>query len=323
MLKKILLATILFATLNSCYKDDKVTLVTSTGRINHVLIVIKNSDWQNEIGDALREIITKPVAGLPQEENQFSINHVAPDTFNQLFKRTRNIMFIGFDDESNFYVNNNIYANPQTTLTILGKDKEDLINNINTHKEEIISTFKKNDLALYQRKLKKESYNRKTFATFKRLNFSLRIPSSYKQVEDDGEFLWFRNTITKGLLNIIAYEIPRPPDKIFDIDYIMKFRDSIGKTRVPGQFEDTYMKTEPQFKPITEELKLANHNAMEIRGLWVVEGDFMGGPFISYAIDDKKNNRMLIIEGFSYSPSTKKRDFIFELEAILKTIQID
>jgi len=322
MLKKILLSVILFTTLISCYKNDKVTLVSSTGRINHVLIVIKNSDWQNEIGDALREIITQPVLGLPQEENQFSINHVAPETFNQLFKRTRNIMFIGFDKESKFYENNNIYANPQTTLTILGKDKEDLIRNINTHKEEIISTFKKNDLALYQNKLKKESYNRKTFTTFNSLNFSLRIPSSYKQVEDDGDFLWFRNTITKGLLNIIAYEIPKSPNKTFDLDYIIKYRDSIGKTRIPGQFENTYMKTEPQFRPITKELKLANHNALESRGLWIIEGDYMGGPFISYTIDDEKNNRLLVIEGFSYSPSTKKRDFVFELEAILKTLQI-
>jgi hypothetical protein len=29
-----------------------------------------------------------------------------------------------------------------------------------------------------------------------------------------------------------------------------------------------------------------------------------------------------MIEGFSYSPSSKKRDFVFELEAILKTFQI-
>ncbi len=322
MLKKILLSAILFTTLISCYKNDKITLVSSTGRINHVLIVIKNSDWQNEIGDALREIITQPVIGLPQEENQFSINHVAPETFNQLFKRTRNIMFIGFDKESKFYVNNNIYADPQTTLTILGKDKEDLIRNINTHKKEIISTFKKNDLALYQNKLKKDSYNRKTFTTFNSLNFSLRIPFNYKQVEDDGDFLWFRNTITKGLLNIIAYEIPKPHNKTFDLDYIIKYRDSIGKTRISGQFEGTFMKTEPEFRPITKELKLANHNALESRGLWLIEGDYMGGPFISYTIDDEKNNRLLVIEGFSYSPSTKKRDFVFELEAILKTLQI-
>ncbi|NOQ92003.1 MAG: DUF4837 family protein [Flavobacteriaceae bacterium] len=322
MLKKITLLALVFLVLISCSKDDKITLVSSTGRINHVLIVIKNSDWQGEVGDALREIIAQPMVGLPQEEPQFSITQVPPKTFNNLFKRTRNILFIGYGKKENFYTNKNIYASPQITLTILSDNKEALIENINTHKKEIISTFKKNDLALYQNRLKRESYNRKTFTTFNNLNFSLRIPSSYKQVEDDGDFLWFRNSFTKGFLNIIAYEIPKPSNNTFDLDYILKYRDSIGKKYIPGQFENTYMKTEPQFTPITKEVKLAGKSALESRGLWLVEGDFMGGPFISYAIDDIKNNRLLIIEGFSYSPSAKKRDIVFEMEAILKTIKL-
>lgn len=322
MLKKITLLVLVFIVLISCAKDDKITLVRSTGRINHVLIVMKNSDWQGEVGDALREIIAQPMVGLPQEEPQFSITQVPPGTFNNLFKRTRNILFVGYDKKENFYTNTNIYANPQITLTILSENKEALIENINTHKKEIISTFKKNDLALYQKTLKKESYNRETFITFKNLNFSLRIPSVYKQVEDDGDFLWFRNSFTKGLLNIIAYEIPKPPNNTFDLDYILKYRDSIGKKYIPGQFENTYMKTEPKFTPISKEVKLAGKSALESRGLWFVEGDFMGGPFISYAIDDKKNNRLLIIEGFSYSPSAKKRDIVFQMEAILKTVEL-
>ena len=95
MFKKITLTLIIFVTLISCNKDEKLTLVGSTGRINHVLIVIKNSDWQGEIGDALRDIIAKPIDGLPQEEAQFSINQIAPESFNTFFKRNRNILFVG------------------------------------------------------------------------------------------------------------------------------------------------------------------------------------------------------------------------------------
>ncbi len=323
MLKKIAIIALLFIIISSCEKDDKLTLVGSTGRINHVLIVIKNSDWQGEVGDALREIITEPVEGLPQEEAQFSINQVPPNTFTSLFKRSRNIMFVGYDKKENFYINSNIYASPQITLSILAENKEALIENIRSHKNEIISTFKDNDLIVYQKTLKRESYDRKTFKTFKTLNFSLRIPSGYKEVEDDGIFLWFRNTISKGLLNIIAYEIPFSSNDTLSLENIIKYRDSIGKKYIPGQFENTYMRTEPQFKPITKEVKILSLEAMESRGLWIVDGDYMGGPFISYAINDKKNNRILIIEGFSYSPSAKKRDYVFEMEAILKTVIIN
>ena len=77
--------------ISSCAKSDKITLVESTGRINHVLIVMNNEDWDGKIGDELKEIISQPVLGLPQEEHQFSVTQVDPATFNSLFKRNRNI----------------------------------------------------------------------------------------------------------------------------------------------------------------------------------------------------------------------------------------
>jgi len=319
MKKIILLLT--FITLISCGKDDKITLVGSTGRINHVLIVIKNSDWQGDIGDALRDVITKPIDGLPQEEYQFSITQVAPKTFNNLFKRTRNILFVGFSDEDNFYTNKNVYAEPQLTVTLLANSEEEIIKSIYTNKEKIISIFKDNDLALYQKKITKDFYEPKIIETFKQLDFTFKIPTSYNKVEDTGNFLWYKNTLTTGLLNIIAYEIPR--SDTFDLDFYIKYRDSIGQKYIPGQFDSTYMKTETRLLPVMQKTILSNKKATELRGLWFVEGDYMGGPFISYAIDDKKNNRLLILEGFCYYPASKKRDLIFEMEAILKTVQLN
>jgi len=49
----------------------------------------------------------------------------------------------------------------------------------------------------------------------------------------------------------------------------------------------------------------------------------MGGPFVSYTFKDEDSGRLLVIEGFSYTPSAKKRDFVFELESILKTVSFD
>ncbi len=323
MIKNISIIAILFFALNSCIGNDKLTLVHSSGKINHILIVIKNSDWQGEVGDALRDIITTPIVGLPQDENQFSINQISPKTFNSLFKRNRNIMFVGYDSISNFYTNSNIYASPQTTLTILGKNKKDLIENIKAHKNELISTFKKNDLIAYQRKITKKHHKIKEIETFNKFGFTLKLPLTYNMVEDNGDFLWYRNRIAKGLLNIIAYEVPYRSIDEFNVLNIIKIRDSIGKKYIPGQFEDTYMITEHQYTPITKEVIISDKKAIETRGLWILKGDYMGGPFLSYTFDDKKNNRLLIIEGFSYSPSSKKRDFIFELESILKTVSIE
>jgi hypothetical protein len=48
----------------------------------------------------------------------------------------------------------------------------------------------------------------------------------------------------------------------------------------------------------------------------------MSGPFINYAIVDKKHHRILVLEGFCYSPSKEERDLMQELEAIIKSVVI-
>lgn len=321
ILKRIALFLLFLGLLTSCEKSDTVTLVASTGRINHILIVMNNEHWQGRIGAELKEIITEPVIGLPQEENQFSVNQVDPITFNSLFKRNRNILFVGLDSTSNFYTNTNVFASPQTTMTILSEDKESLIENIRSHKSEIIGVFKKNDLALYQKKLTKDFHDPENIETLNTLGLSMKIPFDYKKVDDTGEFLWYRHVFDKGLLNIIAYEMPYDQSQI-DYDFLISSRDSIGKSFIPGQFENTYMRTEPKFAPVTQEVDINGVKAIESRGLWFIENDYMGGPFLSYTFHDQIHQRLIVVEGFSYSPAAKKRDVVFQLEAILKTIVI-
>ena len=60
---------------------------------------------------------------------------------------------------------------------------------------------------------------------------------------------------------------------------------------------------------------------MELRGLWNVKGDFMGGPFVSYAILDTNHNKILYLEGFVYAPKYNKRNYIKRLEAILLSLK--
>ena len=322
MFNRITLLLFCLVILISCEKSDKVILVSSTGRINHILIVINDEDWNGQVGDALKNIISEPVLGLPQEENQFSVTQVDPRTFNALFKRNRNILFIGIDTINQVYANTDIFSSPQTTLTILAKDKETLIESIQGSKAEIIGIFKKNDLALYQRKITKDIHKLENIETFKSLGISMKLPFAYKMVEDTGQFLWYRNSFDRGLLNIIVYEIPTFGEP-YSPESLVSFRDSIGKNFIPGQFKKTYMRTEPNFTPVTSDVDLNGMEAIETRGLWFVEGDYMGGPYISYTIKDPKNERLIVVEGFSYSPSSKKRDIVFELEAILKTVQLN
>jgi hypothetical protein len=284
---------------------------------------MNNEDWDGRVGDSLRQIIAQPLPGLPQEEYPFTVNQVDPITFNSLFKRNRNILFVGVDTLEHFYSNTNLYASPQLTLTVLGRDKDELIKNMMSHEEELISTFKENDMRLYQYKVTRDAYETNEINTFNNLGLEFKIPRAYRMVEDTGDFMWYRSTITRGLLNLIAYEIPVENLDSVSEDDLIRYRDSIGKTYVPGQFDSTYLATEKQVRPIVKKVTVGGREALESRGLWYVENDYMGGPFVSYTFKDEDTGRLLVIEGFSYTPSAKKRDFVFELESILKTVSFD
>jgi hypothetical protein len=81
------------------------------------------------------------------------------------------------------------------------------------------------------------------------------------------------------------------------------------------------MITEEAYSPYFSKVILAGKEAYETKGTWEMKNDFMTGPFINYAIVDKPNNRILILEGFCYAPSKEKRDLMFELESIIKSVQ--
>jgi hypothetical protein len=49
----------------------------------------------------------------------------------------------------------------------------------------------------------------------------------------------------------------------------------------------------------------------------------MGGPFINYAIKDSLRNRYIVVEGIVFKPTAEKRNNIFEIEAIGKSVKFN
>jgi hypothetical protein len=102
---------------------------------------------------------------------------------------------------------------------------------------------------------------------------------------------------------------------------IIKIRDEVTKTKIPGE-DGIYMTIEDAYVPSMYETIIDNKKAFEVRGIWEIKGQYMAGPFITYAIKDEVNKRYLIADGYVYAPSLEKRDLVFELESILKSIKI-
>lgn len=315
----------------SC-KDAKESFVLSksVGQSNQILVVTEASDWNGEIGKNLREFLGKIESGLPQPETTFSVTQIAPKGFGSMMNKYRNVLVVTVGKKESFRTQNDLFASPQTIVYVTATDKESLATKLDKHKKEIVKIFKDSEIEFLQDRFQDTRLDDSKFETMKNLGISLIIPKDFRYVKDSLNFLWLRQHLKSGIArgdgtnNILVYSIPLTEE--FDLDAsnnIIINRNLMGEMHIPGSDpEKMYMITEAAHQPETKEVKVDGKQAYETRGKWEVKNDFMAGPFVNYTVVDKANNRLIVVEGFTYAPSVNKRDFVFELEAIAKSLKI-
>ncbi len=320
-----LCCTIGMLALLSC-KDSgpkKRFLPPSTGGINSLMVVIDTDLWKGSVGDKIRENFAKPAPGLTPQQSIFTITQIPPQVFKGATAYSRSVLFVEEDTLSRAYIKTNVYAKPQKVAVIKGETYNDFARKIDSISGMAITAFKKVEMEEAQKRFLRSLTKEKAFE--EEFGIKLKIPSLYKLGKHEKNFVWMDIQIPKGTMNILAYEMPWDSftaDSTFVKD-IVKMRDSIGKKYIPGPHEGTYMMTEKAFAPYVYPAQIGGKKAAEVRGIWEINGYPMAGPFLTYIINDKENNRKLVLEGFVFAPSEEKRDYIFELEAILKTLSFE
>ncbi|WP_027076538.1 DUF4837 family protein [Maribacter antarcticus] len=327
MKKLLTLSLISILVLSSCKDGEKQDyLPNSIGAYNTLTIVIENELWKSEVGDRIRENFAAPALGLTWDEALFSITQVPPQVFTGAVRNTRNVLYVMEDSLDIAHMKSNMFAKPQKVGVLKGRSKAEIIENLNEMASEFIETFKKQEIEEAQRRFLKSLNKEK--ALEEHLGITLNVPSAFKVGREEDNFIWIDRQIQKGTMNIIAYSVPWNTfdnDSTFVQD-IIKMRDSIGKLFVPGADipgKENYMITEKAFSPYVFPAEVSGRKAAEVRGIWEMSGYPMAGPFITYIIDDKPNDRKLVLEGFTFAPATAKRDYMFELEAVLKTLKFN
>ena len=329
-MKKAILYSVIILSLISCnLENDKKLLPSSNGHFNELMVIINHQEWEGKLGKELKKIITSNVIGLPQPEPQFSITQIPHKGFDGFLKHNRNILSVERADTSSFDVLYDLYAKPQVIVRIKGPDQQSVIQTIQDNEEELVRVFKKHDFEMVQKRFKKKAHRIKAINFFKENNISFKVPNEYDVVDDTTDFVWFRKRIehygynVNGSLNIVSYSLPLEASFESVKDSIIAIRDAIGKKYIPGENEGSYLITEAAYTPYVFEVKLNDRNAYKVNGKWEVYGDFIAGPFVSYFVHDTKNNRLVVVEGIVYAPIINKRDFVFEVESIIRSLKID
>jgi len=320
-LSLLLVSLIIFVSCNETNERDKSLLSKSVGNINVLQVVIENDLWNGEVGEEIRNYFAAPTDGLPQDEPIFSMNQMPAEAFTGFARKSRLILHVSLGDENKASIAKDNFAKPQTIAYVTGKTKEDLVKQIASKQEQIVAAFHDSEIKERQRRTLKSPLDLDSLQ--QDFGVTMKIPSAYHIAKKNKDVYWIRKELEAGSTNIIIYQVPLETignDSI--IGDIIKMRDSIGGKLLPVE-DGGHFQTEKAYAPFLFESELDGKFAYETKGTWDVTDQYMAGPFLNYAVRDEKNNRYLILEGFTYAPQVRKRDLQFELESILKSAKID
>ena len=320
-MKKYLVVIFVVFFIQSCEDNKVVYKPESSARINSITVVVDNDNWNNTIGDKIRNLYADEYEGLPQIEERFTLKQMPYEAFSGFSRSSRNIIFINKKSNPEFFFEVDKYARPQIYLEIKGNSIKSILEQIDKSKKEAINKFTNGEIEENKRRILKSPL--KDTKPMDDFLINMKMPSAYSLYKQDKNFIWYQKQIQKGHSNLIVTQLPSQKN-IFDynIPSVIKLRDSIGEIFLPGRNPESFMISEKEYLPYQKKVNYYGIKMLESRGTWEIKGDFMGGPFLNYLVEDKLNDRVLFIEGFVFAPSKRKRDNIIELEAIIKSLKL-
>lgn len=320
-----ILAIIVMFGLAGCDIDSS-GLQPSTGKTNEMLVVTDGEDiWNSDVGLAIKQQFGRYMEGLPQDEQTYDIAHIPEKNFSKLFKTHHNIFIVDIDpsfEKPLLEFRKDLWAEPQRVIKMTVADKETFFREFKKNRETFIELFNANERRRARNAYASIEDYKITKHLEKKYDVDILIPKSFFIATEKENFVWLRREAGHFSQGIMMYFYPYTDTIAFNYDRIISIRDSITKKYVPGPSKGSYMKVSMIEPPFSRRIDFKGRFAVEMRGLWELENDFMGGPFVSYTMVDTTKNRVVTIDGYVYNPRDEKKNLVRQIEALLYTFEI-
>lgn len=320
------MSLLLMTGLLGCKDGNSKNPFGAGGAPSSLAVVLPDSLDTSELRDSIRTAFGQPVQILPQKEPMQDIMFTTHKNFTSMYRSLRNILYVSID--------HTMYTQPSVGISRDDYAKGQIIMHA---KSESVESFYKllrlrgNMLSkmVYNEEIKRWGYLlERTYSSkmaklvedsIKHVTINAPVEMEYLQTGKD--FVWGSNMDQNKRMDIVVYTFPYRDTNTFSLDYLVHKRDSVMAANVKGQYEGSYMTTE---KRVTPRFKGMTHNdayRAEIRGLWSMENDMMGGPFVMHAVLDGMTQRVIVAEAFIYAPGDKKRNLMLYAESALYTLR--
>lgn len=317
--------SLLFGT-TSC-GDNGIQLKQSvSGKAGEIVVVANKAHWDAEPGKRLNDLLSKDFPLLPQREPSFTLINIPENAFNNIFQIHRNIIILTIDhtiEEPKLVIQEDVWSAPQTVITISAGNRQLADSLIEQKSELIFNVFEQAERNRIIRNSKRYEERELRPMVAEIFGGSPYFPNGYSLKKRTNDFIWISYETTYTNQGIFIYRVPVADSTSTTLEGLIAIRNSILEQNVPGMLEGSYMTTsiirerEPQLKWV----KYKNRFFGELRGLWEVQNDYMGGPFVDHVFYDKSGKNLIILEGFVYAPRYDKRNYLRQVESILYSFE--
>lgn len=294
----------------------------STGKAGEMILAIDTNAWTKEARKAIYQVLEQPQPAINQVQPMFDVLQCSNKDFLASFTRHRNIVQFDYNPNygtNSFEIKKNPTTSPQIQVVIRGNNQDSCLALFLQHQDEIIKSMYDNDIARLQnahRNLNNPNIEKKINEKF---GISMIIPEGYFIGREEEDFLWLCFRTPKNDRFVMIYKTPAYE---LTADNIVYERNRITKAYILGAVQGAYpIVADVDGFPLAQPLQLRYHTGMELRGLWASVRDKMGGPFYSYTMLSADKTSCITVDGFVYAPQEQKRDYIREVEAIVKSIK--
>lgn len=328
MKRKIYLFVALVATLlsGSCTKRSTLPVNNTTGDAYDVFIICDDASWRGDLAVAVCDMLEEDAPGLTRPESYFNIIKQADNKYaTDIDRKYSNILSIKIDpvyDEPFTSVAKNIYARPQRVVTVCAPSATVATRYVEQSAAELRDLFEQNEREISNNYYTASSSPELIEDFEKHTGYKMVIPSNfYKATTRDKELLWYIRDYEKKAQYIFAfsYDYVAPDD--LNAEWLMRALDNKLSTISSKGMTGSYMGVNEEGPAVLRTVDVNGRDWQELRGWWEVNGDFMGGPFVSYSTLDAATNRITTIMFALYAPEESQRNPLRELEHLIYTIK--
>ena len=325
------------------------------GEIDDIVVISNNRLWKTALKDTFEYYFESPFLLLPQPESVFRVKHFS---YNEILEKPLRKKFLTMlvmadmsdpstpeakmilkdlgEDRVNDLLTNpkagfatakNKWVDNQLIIYLVGDSQEGLERAITDKFPAIAAKVRQHDRTKIHKRVFYNGLNKGAMRLIKdTFGIDINIPPDFiPSAVKSKEIIWVRKETNKTSSSLLVSRIPYKNKSQLSGDSLKNYVNALGKEYIASQIEGSYFVINDHDLPlISNTADFDGHFVSEIRGIWELENDYMGGPFIAYlAPNPNKKDELILLLGFIYAPQKKKKPYVQDMEEIIRTVKLE